>query len=113
MTAHWKGCALPGCIIQPTCRSELNMDRRTFLLQSGQLLAVAGLAPSMFGENPMPELNQHRPLRFSNDWIECTVVTAVRDKLLEDAVVVNLSTTALHYRAGRADGIILPRKSTI
>lgn len=89
------------------------MNRRTFLLQSGQLLAVAGLAPSMFGENPMPELNQRRPLSFSNDWIESALVTAVRDMALEDAVVVNLSTAALHYRAGGDHGIILPWKSAI
>jgi hypothetical protein len=89
------------------------MNRRTFLLQSGQLLAVAGLAPSMFGENPMPELNQRRPLSFSNDWIESVLVTAVRDMLLQDAVVVNLSTAALHYRAGGDHGIILPWKSAV
>jgi len=89
------------------------MNRRTFFLQSGQLLAVAGLAPSMFGENSMPELNQRRPLSFSNGWIESTLVTAVRDTPVEDAIVVNLSTTALHYRAGGDHGIILPWKSTI
>jgi hypothetical protein len=89
------------------------MNRRTFLLQSSELLAFAGLAPSLFGENPMPELNQRRVLSFSNDWIESVLVTAVRDMLLEDAVVVNLSTAALHYRAGGDRGIILPWKSAI
>ena len=48
------------------------MNRCTFLSQSCQWFAVAGMAPSMFGENPMPELNQRRSLSFSNsnDWIE-------------------------------------------
>ena len=42
----------------------------------------------------MPESNQHRPLSFSNDWIESVLVGAVRDMPVEDAIVVNLSTTA-------------------
>ena len=33
------------------------MDRRTFLSHSGQLFVAAGLAPSMFAENRMPESN--------------------------------------------------------
>jgi hypothetical protein len=88
------------------------MNRRTFLSQSGQLLAVAGLAPRMFGENSMPENNQRRSLSFSNEWIESVLVSAVREMPLEDAIVVNLSTTALRYRAGGDRGIILPWKST-
>jgi len=87
------------------------MNRRTFLSQSCQWFAVAGLAPSMFGENPMPELNQRRSLSFSNDWIESVLVSAVREMPLKDAIVVNLSTTALHYRAGTDQGTVLPWKS--
>ncbi|MFZ2085551.1 MAG: hypothetical protein WAU92_13735, partial [Candidatus Sulfotelmatobacter sp.] len=89
------------------------MNRRTFLAQSCQLFAVAGLAPSMFGENPMPESNQRRSLSFSNDWIESLLVSAVREMPLEDAIVVNLSTTALRYRAGGDHGTILPWKSAV
>jgi hypothetical protein len=88
------------------------MNRRTFLSQSCQLFAVAGLAPSMFGENPMPEYNQRRSLSFSNGWIESLLVTAVREMPLEDAIVVNLSTTPLRYRTGGNHGTILPWKST-
>ena len=89
------------------------MNRRTFLSQSCQLFAVAGLAPRMFGENPMPEFNQRRSLSFSNDWIESVLVSAVREMPVEDAIVVNLSTTARHYRAGADRGIILPWKSAM
>jgi hypothetical protein len=67
----------------------------------------------MFRDNPMPEYNQHRSLSFSNDFVESTLVTAVREMPLEDAVVVNLSTTALGYRAGGEHGAILPWKSTM
>src|SRR5437764_12000580 len=48
--------SLHGCIIPPT-QSDLNMDRRTFLSHSGQLLVAAGLAPNMFSENRMLESN--------------------------------------------------------
>jgi hypothetical protein len=89
------------------------MNRRTFLSQSCQWFAVAGLAPSMFGENPMPELNQRRSLPFSNDWIESVLVSAAREMPLEDAIVVNLSTTALHYRAGSNQGTVLPWRSAM
>jgi len=89
------------------------MNRRTFLSQSSQLLAVAGLAPHLFGETPMPESNQHRPLSFSNDWIESVLVTSVRDMDVEDAIAVNLSTQPLRYRAGENRGTILPWKSTM
>jgi len=75
------------------------MNRRTFLSCSAQLLAATHLAPRMFAENPMPENNQHRPLSFSNDWIESALATAVHEIPVEDAIVVNLSTKALHYRA--------------
>jgi len=67
----------------------------------------------MFAENRMPESNQRRPLSFSNDWIESVLVTAVREMPVEDAIVVNLSSTAMHYRVGGDDGTILPWKSTI
>ena len=89
------------------------MDRRTFLSHSGRMLLAAGLAPWMFAENRMSESNQRRPLSFSNDWIESVLVTAVREMPVEDAIVVNLSSTAMHYRVGGDDGTILPWKSTI
>jgi hypothetical protein len=89
------------------------MDRRSFLSQSGQILVAAGLAPRMFGENPMPEYNQRRSLSFSNGWIESQLVTAARDLPVEDAIVVNLSTTALQYSAGGDSGAIHPWKSTV
>ena len=89
------------------------MDRRTFLSHSGQLFVVAGLAPSMFSENRMLESNQRSSLSFSNDWIESVLVGAVREMPVEDAIVVNLSTTALHYRAGGDHGTILPWKSAM
>jgi len=89
------------------------MDRRTFLSQSSQLLVAAGLAPRFFGENVMPENNQRRSLSFSNDWIESVLVSAVREMEVEDAIVVNVSTTALRYRAGEDHGTILPWKSTM
>src|SRR5207237_2285619 len=76
------------------------LDRRTFLSHSGRWLVAAGLAPKMFAENRMSESNQRRPLSFSNDWIESVLVSAVRDMPVEDAIVVNLSTAALHYKVG-------------
>jgi len=89
------------------------MDRRTFLSHSGRLLVAAGLAPRMFAENRMPESNQRRSLSFSNDWIESVLVSAVRNMPVEDAIVVNLSTTALHYRVGGDHGTVLPWKSAM
>ena len=61
----------------------------------------------------MPEYNQRRSLSFSNDWIESVLVSAVHEMPVEDAIVVNLSTTALHYRAGADHGAILPWKSAM
>jgi hypothetical protein len=89
------------------------MDRRTFLSHSGQLFALAHVAPKMFAENHMPENNQRRSLSFSNDWIESLLVTAARDLPVEDAIVVNLSTTGLRYAAGKDHGTIAPWKSSI
>lgn len=89
------------------------MNRRRFLARSGQLLMAASLAPRMLAENSMPESNQRRSLSFSNDWIESVLVNAVHDMPVEDAIVVNLSTTALHYDAGGNHGTIPPWKSTI
>jgi hypothetical protein len=89
------------------------MNRRMFLSHSGRLLAIAGLAPRMFGENSIPQYNQRRPLSFSNDWVESVLVSAVRDMPVEDAIVVNLSTGALRYRVGENHGVVLPWKSTI
>jgi len=89
------------------------MNRRTFLSRSGQLFVAGQFAPTMFPDNRMPEYNQRRSLSFSNDWIESTLVTAVREMPVEDAIVVNLSSTALHYGAGEDHGKILPWKSTM
>jgi len=61
----------------------------------------------------MPESNQRRSLSFSNDWIESVLVSAVREMPVEDAIIVNLSTTALRYRAGGNQGTVLPWKSTM
>ena len=61
----------------------------------------------------MLENNQRRSLSFSNDWIESVVVNAVREMPVEEAIVVNLSTTALPYRAGGDHGTIPPWKSTV
>jgi hypothetical protein len=84
-----------------------------FLSRCGHLFAVAGLASGMFAESDMSEANQRRALSFSNDWIDSFLVTALRDMPVQDAIVVNLSTTLLRYRAGTEDGTILPWKSTV
>ena len=71
------------------------MNRRMFLLQSRPVARGRALSlPGCSRDNPMPEFNQHRALSFSNEWIESTLVTAVRDMPVEDAIVVNLSTAA-------------------
>jgi hypothetical protein len=93
--------------------ADLNMNRRTFLLRSCQSLVIAGLPSGTLGENPMPESNQRRSLSFSNDWIESVLVSAVREMPVDDAIVVNLSTRALRYRAGGNQGTVLPWKSTM
>jgi hypothetical protein len=67
----------------------------------------------MFAESPMPEPNQPRPLSFSNDWIESVLLKAVREVQVEDAIVVNLSSVPLRYRAGGDHGAILPWKSSM
>jgi len=89
------------------------MDRRRFLSHSGWLFVAADLTPRIFAEDRMLENNQRRSLSFSNDWIESVVVSAVHEMPVEDAIVVNLSTTALHYRAGGDHGTIPPWKSTV
>jgi hypothetical protein len=89
------------------------MNRRAFLCNSGKALAVAGFAPSIFAANPMPQPNQRRPLSFSNDWIESVLVTDVRSLKVEDAIVVNLSSTPLRYRVGADRGTLPPWKSAI
>jgi hypothetical protein len=88
------------------------MNRRSLLLWSGRLLVVAGLAPKISAGNQMPEDNQSRSLSFSNGWIESTVVTAVREMPVEEAIVVNVSATTLNYRASADHGVILPWKSS-
>src|SRR5205814_8803687 len=57
--------------------------------------------------------NHSRPRRFSNDWSASVLLTAVREMPVQDAIVVNLSTTAMHYRVGGEHGAILPWKATI
>ena len=89
------------------------MDRRRFLSHSGWLFVAAGLTPRIFAEDRMLENNQRRSLSFSNDWIEGVVVSAVHEMPVEEAIVVNLSTTALPYRAGGDHGTIPPWKSTV
>jgi hypothetical protein len=89
------------------------MNRRTFLSHSARLGVVAGLAPRTFYENAMPDQNQRRSLSFSNDWIESVLVSAPHEMPVEDAIVVNLSTTPLQYSGGGNHGAIPPWKSTI
>jgi len=88
------------------------MDRRTFLAHSGQLFALSQFSPRILAEIPMPETNQRRNLSFSNEWIESILVTGVRDLPVDDAIVVNLSTTPLPFGAGQNHGSIPPWKST-
>jgi hypothetical protein len=88
------------------------MNRRKFLSYSARSLIMAGLAPRLFAENPMAEPNQRRPLSFSDDWIESALVSAVREMPVEEAIVVNLSTTALNYRVGTDHGTIPAWKSS-
>jgi hypothetical protein len=89
------------------------MNRRTFLSHSSSLLLTAGRAPKIFADNPMSESNQQRPLSFSIDWIEGVLASSAREMPVEDAIVVNLSTSALRYRVGGNHGTIHPWKSTI
>jgi hypothetical protein len=99
------------CIIQPHFRNG-EMDRRIFLSHSGQLLVLSQFVPRIFAENSMPETNQRRNLSFSNEWIESILVTSVRDLPVEDAIVVNLSTSPVEFTAGQNRGTIPPWKST-
>ena len=94
------------------------MNRRVFLSHSGRMLMAAGLAPalnkrSLFAENPMPATNQRRPLSFSNDWIESSLVTSVQSLPIDEAIVVNLSSTPLSYTVASDHGTIPPWKSAI
>jgi len=89
------------------------MNRRTFLSQIGQTVAVAQLAPRIFAENHMPEYNRRRSLSFSNEWIDSFLVSLVHEMPVDDAVVVNLSPSNLHYSAGNERGTILPWKSAV
>ena len=61
----------------------------------------------------MPEYNQRRSLSFANDWIESVLVTGVHKLPVQEAIVVNLSTTTLRYTAGNDSGMILPWKSSM
>ena len=88
------------------------MNRRNFLSFSAGWLIMAGLAPRTFAENRMAEYNLRRPLSFSNDWIESTLLTAIREMPVEAAIVVNLSTTGLNYRVGADRGTIPAWKSS-
>ena len=67
----------------------------------------------MFAQSPMTVPNQRRPLSFSNDWIESLLITNIHDVPVEDAIVVNLSTSPLHYKAGTDEGTIPPWKSVM
>ena len=88
------------------------MNRRMFLSDSARSLTMLGLAPRMLAENEMAEHNQHRRLSFSNDWIESTLVTEIREIPVADAIVVNLSPAALNYRVGEDHWTISPWKSS-
>jgi hypothetical protein len=89
------------------------MDRRVFLSHLGQMFVLARFAPRIFADTNMPEYNQHRSLSFSNDWIESILVNTAHEMPVEDAIVVNLSATALRYRSGSDHGTILPWKSAL
>src|SRR3974390_1511278 len=89
------------------------MDRRTFLSQSSQFLALAQLAPKLIAETSMPDHNQRRNLSFSNDWIESSLGTAAQGLHVDEAIVVNLSTAPTRFSAGNNWGTIAPWKSTI
>lgn len=91
------------------------MDRRTFLANSGQLFVLSQFAPIMPAEKSinMSDNNQRRNLSFSNEWIESILVTGVRDLSVEDAIVVNLSTTPVPFSAGQNHAMIPPWKSTM
>jgi hypothetical protein len=102
-----------GCIIRLAFAGGAKMNRRKFLSQSAQAFMAAGLAPKIFAEAHMTESNQDRALSFSNKWIESLLASSVREMTVEDAIVVNLATTALRYRAGGDHGTILPWKSSL
>lgn len=89
------------------------MDRRSFLSQSGRLVVLARFAPKALANDAMPENNQSRRLSFSNAWIDSVFVAGARDLAVENAIVVNLSTTPLRYSAGENRGTILPFRSTM
>jgi hypothetical protein len=60
----------------------------------------------------MPEYKT-RSLSFANDWIESLLVSGAHELPVQEAIVVNLSTTALRYTAGNDSGLILPWKSSM
>jgi hypothetical protein len=59
----------------------------------------------------MASSNDVRPLSFSNPWIRCTLIEPVENAVIEDAVVVNLSTTPASYQAGGFLSAIAPFQS--
>ena len=67
----------------------------------------------VFAVNAVPETNQRRSLAFSNDWIESTLLRAVKDVPVENEIVVNVSTSPLYYIAEGSRGTIPAWKSTI
>jgi hypothetical protein len=67
----------------------------------------------VFRANASPEYNQRRSLTFSNNWIDGTLIRAVKDFAVENEIVVNLSTSALYYNTQGTHGTIPPWKSTI
>lgn len=89
------------------------MNRRRFVSCSASMLALAGLAPGMLAENQASESNQQRTLSFSNEWIESTLVSRVRELPIEDAIVVNLSAAPLTYKSGADRWTMAPWKSSL
>jgi hypothetical protein len=67
----------------------------------------------MSADIEMTEDKQRRGLSFSNDWIESVLLSNFRDVVVEDAIVVNLSTTPLHYQAGGDEDTVPPCKSVM
>lgn len=60
----------------------------------------------------MPEYKT-RSLSFTNDWIDSVLVNGAHKMPVQEAIVVNLSTTTLRYTAGEDSGVILPWKSSM
>jgi hypothetical protein len=59
----------------------------------------------------MAGTNEARKLSFSNSWVVSTLIESAQDFSIDDAIVVNLSTTPASYQAGGFCGIIQPFQS--